>query len=111
MPLNFGNTSSGVKKEESPESIVFDWNADKITLRFAEVNAYYLAYNGKQSYNPHFYLHKVVKPLEKRVTQGEKTEELYNAVMSLEMKPPLAPGCKAPVNNVPPGTGGYQPPR
>lgn len=62
----------------------FTWNQATIDAKLEAVRANLSQYDGKPGYNPHMYLHKVVKPLVERMEGGETSESLYNAILSLD---------------------------
>lgn len=59
---------------------------DKIALEahLNKVKDHYLSFAGKATYNPHFFLSSKVAPLETRLSSGETTKELSDAILALK---------------------------
>lgn len=73
----------------------FVFDTAKVTEKLTNLKAHLNGFVGKPGYNPFAYLAAKVNPLIKRIEEGEKTEALQTAVLSLEDKPePLAKGAE-----------------
>jgi hypothetical protein len=63
-------------------SEVLDW--DKAKSRFDGVRQSYLDLDGVPGVNVAYALNLVIEPIARRYNAGERTEELYEEMMSLE---------------------------
>lgn len=81
------------RSDPAPEPTKFVFDENKVLAKLTEVKEYYKKFAGKRGYNPYFFLYNILAPIEAAIAKGDKSQELYNKVMSLEMKEPEAPGC------------------
>lgn len=56
----------------------------KALEHLTKVRKHYESFSGKPTYNPHFRLNDVIKPLESRVKSGETTPALMSEVLALK---------------------------
>lgn len=58
-----------------------DWS--KAAGHLEEVKQFNLLFAGKAGYNPFFFLHDSLEPLERELKDGKRTPDLYNKIMAL----------------------------
>lgn len=76
-------------KQSTEQSFVFDEAKAKAKIE-ATKNSY-LEFQGKRGYNPWLSIAADIDPLDERLMKGEKSKELYDAIMSLKHIPdPIA---------------------
>ena len=73
-------------KEIPSSKPTLDW--DKVPSHLVDISKYYGGFAGRVGFNPFVYMNKIVVPLTKRYDKGERTQELYDAIMALEKKEP-----------------------
>lgn len=75
-------TSSQIKVKQLEDS---DWVAAAKKLETVWMG-YINEYAGKSKMNPFFFIEKTLRPLRERLDNNEKSQELYNTIMALEVK-------------------------
>lgn len=85
--------------DNTPAPFVFD--ADKFKAKLTEIKEAQLPYAGKHNHNPFKWIADNVLPLETRFVKGERTKELYDALMNLKV---TAPKINPDLADVAPGT-------
>jgi hypothetical protein len=78
-----------VKPSKLPEPAAFKWDQTKVDVQVKKLTDYYKGFAEKPGYNPWFFILHKLRPLEFRIAQDERTEELFSALMALECKEPL----------------------
>lgn len=65
-------------------------NWDGIKKKLYEDIAFYESYGGKKGFNPFFFLSKEVYPLKERLSDGETSVELMDAILNIKQDEKLA---------------------
>lgn len=78
-------TTPVVKSSTTAAPPAIDWN--KAVDKISKVKEALKEFVGKIGYNPFLYAEEKVRPLQDRYTKGERTPELFKAIMELPDKP------------------------
>lgn len=84
-----------------PITPAFAFDIAKFKAKLTEIKEAQLPYAGKHNHNPFKWIADNVLPLETRFVKGERTKELYDALMNLKV---VAPKVNPDLPDVAPGT-------
>lgn len=73
------------------KKVEFVFDEDTAIGKLNGVKAYYETFIGKTGHNPYIILKDTIQPLTNRFNKGERTESLFNAILSLKETPPVVP--------------------
>lgn len=83
-------------------SIQFTFDEKKLREHIDKVVEYHNQFVGKKGHNPFFFIRDHVNPLTKRLSEGEKTKELSDAILALKMEAPVVSKAVEPAQEKPP---------
>lgn len=71
----------------------YNFDTAKATSKIQETTKNLKTFAGKKNVNPFLDIANKVEPLNKRLTSGEKTKELFDAIMALKQEPEPIQAC------------------
>jgi len=72
-----------------PDEKSFTFDANKVQEHLNQIKVEQLKFAGKHNYNPYLWLNKNVLPLEERFNKGERSKELFDAMLAIKAQLPI----------------------
>lgn len=86
----------GVTNEPKPKiPVTLEDETSKARLYIAELKTHYLAFGGKEGFNPYFFLNQILNPLELKLNK-EPNLEIINKILALKKETPTLDTVKQP---------------
>ena len=76
-------------KTPAPAPAQFSFDVDKAIKHLDAIKEEQLKHAGEKNHNPFLWIANNIRPLEKRIQDGERSEALYNAIMAMKYAAPV----------------------